>query len=93
MRGDLEPQEGLEEEGQQWGAGRCERSGGVSVWVCVLSTPPLTCTQLESALYCPGRMETKPHPPLLCLRADGVLVASCLWVPPRSPGPRTTLEV
>lgn len=29
--GDLEPQEGLEEEGQQWGGG----GGGVSVRVCV----------------------------------------------------------
>lgn len=37
------------------GGGRCERLG-----VCA-EHPPLTCTQLESALYCPGRMEMKPH--------------------------------
>lgn len=43
--------------GGRWGW--CERSG---VCVCVLSTWPLTCTQLESALYCPGRMERNPTP-------------------------------
>ena len=49
--------------------------GGVCLCVCVCmyvcvcvsgcaEHPPLTCTQLESALYCPDRMEMKS--PLYC---------------------------